>query len=36
MKTIGKLIGAFVGVALVFAVLTILSWPVLILSAIGL
>lgn len=36
MKTIGKVIGAFVGVALVFAVLTILSWPVLILSAIGL
>ena len=36
MKTIGKLIGAFVGIALLLAVLTILSWPVLILSAIGL
>ena len=36
MKTIGKVIGAFVGVALVFTMLTILSWPVLILSAIGL
>ena len=36
MKTIGKVIGAFVGVALVLTMLTILSWPVLILSAIGL
>lgn len=36
MKTIGKVIGAFVGVALVLTMLTILSWPVLILSTIGL
>lgn len=36
MKTIGKLIGAFVGIALLLAVFSILSWPVLVLSGIGL
>ena len=36
MKTIGKLIGAFVGIALLLALFSILSWPVLVLSGIGL